>query len=548
MFSKLTRKQVIEAYDNKEYKKTIQILRSVFLNRNGFLKYLNGNDTDISSKDLKKLRDILYMWTVIDEFKKILSGDIDILTVAYMQEYEKEYVKAYFTDDEIKIIKEKSNSYFIQEKNKLLLRNYEEGNLEYVMNSLKCDYEGYFHFQSTVDLNSNFHYTRSEIAPLRELAHIYNHADYNVSNDNNIRYKYAMLKNLITIYKHMDIEYVERFLLRQKRIGIDIENCINDINILKLFSVEERTILTRIYKENIRNGLKVNKGVGLYNNSEYTRKLHILMNILELNGTNAEKYFAMKFNYKYKPCEIIESINSKYAMNGIRKQSLTLLKNLYNGYVKTYDDILIENKSDKSQKLGEELGRIITEFLDSNVDIDSYFNQNELLKKEYKRIQNYISKYCPEVYERFIDYRNIRIKNAALMVVNAIKNNEEFSELDYYSITNISYNEIKACLKELNYDDYILFNKFAVNNPKGKDLNKKGLDIMYESFYSFKVVDANGEEKTVSASLEDKKYVVTYLKYIKAPVTSKNITIALRRLLNNKLYTKENNLQKRITL
>lgn len=242
MFSKLTRKQIIEAYENKEYKKTIQILRNVFTNRNGFLRYLNGNDTELSSTELRKLRDILYVWTVIDEFKKILSGDIDILTVAYMQEYEKDYVKVYFTSDEIKIIKEKSSSYFIQEKNKLLLRNYEEGNFEYVMNSLKCDYNDYFQFQSTVDLNSNFHYTRSEIAPLRELAHIYNHADYNISNDNSIRYKYAMLKNLITIYKHMEIEYVERYLLRQKRIGIDIENCINDINILKLFSVEEKLL------------------------------------------------------------------------------------------------------------------------------------------------------------------------------------------------------------------------------------------------------------------------------------------------------------------
>lgn len=134
------------------------------------------------------------------------------------------------------------------------------------------------------------------------------------------------------------------------------------------------------------------------------------------------------------------------------------------------------------------------------------------------------------------------------MIVNAIKNNPEFTEIDYYSITNISYNEIKACLQEFNYDDSILFNKFAVNNPKGKDLNKAGLKNIYETFYSFKVIDAYGEEKTVSASLEDKKYVVAYLKYINAPLTLKNINVALRRLLNNSLYTEDNNLQKRITL
>ena len=548
MFSKLTRKQVLDAYQKKEYKNTIQILRNIFTNRNGFLKYLNSNSNELSSSEFKKFRDILYVWTVIDEFKKLLSGDIDILTVAYMQEYEKEYVKEYFNDEEIKIIKEKSKNYFIQEKNKLLLRNYEEGNSEYVMDSLKNDYDDYFDFQSTVDLNSNFHYSRLEIAPLRELAHIYNHADYNVSDDNSIRYKYAMLKNLITIYRHMKIEYVERYLLRQKKIGINIENCIKDTNILKLFSVEERTILKRIYQDHLKNGLKVNKGVGLYNNSEYTRKLHIIMNILELKGKNVDKYLTIKYNYKYTPYNIKECIDSKHAKKGIKKQSLDLLENLYKGYANAYDDIVTEKKCDKDQKLGEELGKIITEFLDSNVDIDSYFNQNDLLKKEYKRIQTYISKYCKDVYERFISYRNDRIKKAALMIVNAIKLNPEFNEIDYYSITNISYNDIKTCLKELNYDYYILFNKFVVNNPKGKDLNQKGLETIYDTFYSFRVIDSNGDEKTVSASLEDKKYAVAYLKYIQAPLTLKNINVALRRLLNNKLYSEENNLQKRITL
>ena len=548
IFSNLTKKQVIELYKNKEYKKTIQTLRSIFTNRNGFLKFLNENDAKISRNDLIKLRDILYIWTVIDEFKKLLSNDIDILTVAYMQEYNKDYVKEFFNNDEINIIKEKSNNYFIQQKNKLLLRNYEEGNFEYVMDSLKYDYKDYYEFESTIDVNSNFRYSRIEIAPLRELSHIYNHADYNISKDNDIRYLYAMLKNLIMIYKHLKIEYVERYLLRQKKIGVDIENCINDTNILNLFSEEDKTILMRIYDEYIKGGLKVNKGIGLYDKAECTKNIHVIMNILELSGSNIDKYHIMKFNYKYKPSEVRKIIDSKNAINVIKDESLKLIRNIFNGYVRNFDDIIMGKKSSKDEKLGEELGRIIKGFLDNNVDIDSYFNQNELLKKEYKKIQYYVLKYCPDVYERFTEYRENKIRNAALTIINAFKNNAFFTEIDYYSITNIPYNEIKKCLKELNYDDYILFNKFISNNPKENELNEKGLEIMYNSFYSFNVINDAGEEKCVSASLDDKKYVVAYLKYINAPLTKKNINVALRRLLNNKLYTEENNLQKRITL
>ena len=136
MFSKMTRKQVIDFYNNKEYKKTIQILRCIFVNRDGFLKYLNDDTNDIDDVSLRKFRNILYIWTVIDEFKQLLNDTTDVLTIACMQEYEKDYVKEFFSDDEIKKIKEKGNKYFMQQKNRLLLKNYEDGNFEYVMDSL----------------------------------------------------------------------------------------------------------------------------------------------------------------------------------------------------------------------------------------------------------------------------------------------------------------------------------------------------------------------------------------------------------------------------
>ena len=170
------------------------------------------------------------------------------------------------------------------------------------------------------------------------------------------------------------------------------------------------------------------------------------------------------------------------------------------------------------------------------------------MKKEYSRILNYVSKYCPDIYERFINYRKERIEKAALMIVDAMKKNDSFTEIDYYAITNIPYIEIKNYLRSVNLDDYIMFNKFIQNNPNQNDLNNNGLKMVYDMGQSISIIESDGSSKIVEPTIEDKKFIVIYLKYIGAPITLKNISIGLKRLLSNNLYTEENNLQKRITL
>ena len=546
IFSKMTRKQVIEVYNSKEYKKCIQMLRGIFTNRNGFLKYLNEDNIDIDVLTLKTLREILYVWTVIDEFKKLLNDDIDILTISYMQEYDNDYVKEYFTASEIKEIKKKANKYFIKQKNRLLVSNYNDGNFEYVMNSLKCDYDDYFNYEDEIDITKGFSYDRVEIAPLRELANIFKHANFNVNNS--LKYEYAMIKYLISIYKYMTDEYIERILLRQKKLGINIDSVFNNKDILRLFSVEDVAIINKIYVKFVKDGIKVHKGLGLYDKTEYTRKLHTVMNILDLDCPIDEKYRIMKFNYGYTPSIVKDSINSKSTYKVIKKEYIDKLNTISNGYSKCYEDAILGNKVDEKEKLGLELGRIITEFLDSNIEIDSYFNQNELLKKEYKRIQEYVKKYCPDVYDRFINYRETRIKNAALMVKRAIINNSLDTEIDYYSITNIPYIFIKNYLQKNDYNISVLFDMFIKNNPRENSMNAKGLESIYNSVQTFSVTMSDGSNKNIEATLDDKKYIISYLKYIGAPITAKNISVGLRRLLNNNLYTENMSLRKRITL
>ena len=548
MFSSLTKKSIIDSYKKKEYKKTIQQLRGLFTCRDIFLNYLNENEKDIVEIELRKFREILYIWTVIEEFKKLLKGELEEITVAYMQEFDKDYVKEYFNEEEIAKIKDESNKYYIKQKNRLLLKNYEDGNFEYVMDSLRIDYKDYFDYEKNIDISSGISYNRAEIAPLREISQIFNHANFKISSNSKFNYEYAMLKNLIAIYKHMKIECTERYLLRQKKIGINIADCIINSDVLELFSVEERTILFRIYKEKIKDGLKVNKGLGLYNRIECTEKTHAIINILELSGSITEKYQTMKFKYKYRPFFIKRCLDSKVIIEAFKPEALEEVQNLLNGYTKAYEDIIFGKKQNKQQIIGEELGKIFEEFLNSNVDIDSYFSQNELLKKEYKRIQEYVSKYCPDIYEKFVNHRKDRIKKAALMVVDIMKKSDNFAEIDYYTITNIPYEEIKNYLRNVNIDDYIMFSIFVKDNPREKSLSDNGLKTVYEMTQSIRVVDSEGCQKMVNPTMKDKQYIITYLKYIGAPVTIKNISIGLRRYLNNNLYTEEKSLEKRITL
>lgn len=545
IFSKLTKKQVIDAYNDKDYKQVIRLLKNIFMKRNNYLKYLNANASNIDGISLRKFRDILYIWTVIEEFKKLINKEIEILTVSYMQEFDKDYVRQFFTVEEIEMIKKESKKYYDKQKNKLLLRNYEEGNFEYVIDSLKFDYKDHKDFEQKISNCNKSSYGRLEIAPLREISHIYRFINKDIS-DNDMNYKYAMIKYLISIYKNMNEEYLERFLLRQKKIGNDLD-CLFNVSLLKLLTEEDRKIINEIYNNNIKNGLKVNKGVGLYNNLEYTLPLHTVMTILEI-PSSSDLFDIIKHDYNYTPGDIKRCINSKQVKKIIKEDSLKRIINIYNDYKDIFDVMNTQQQIKKTQSLGIELGKIITYFLDNNIDIDSYFNQNNLLKKEYKSIIKYVKNYCPKVYERLVAYRIERITQASELVMQKLNDNDDFSEIDYYAITNISYRIIRDYLKKKDFNSYIKFNKFLNENQQQQLLNDQGLKVFYESSQIFRIEDEFGSVKMIKATIDDKKYIVDYLKSINAPITSKNIYIGLKRLLSNNLNLEENSYQKRITL
>lgn len=71
----MTRRQVKEAYNNKDYKKVLQILTMVFTNKKNFKEYLDNY------KEIDMFKQIFYMWTVKDEFKALLNDNISLLSI-----------------------------------------------------------------------------------------------------------------------------------------------------------------------------------------------------------------------------------------------------------------------------------------------------------------------------------------------------------------------------------------------------------------------------------------------------------------------------------
>ena len=256
----------------------------------------------------------------------------------------------------------------------------------------------------------------------------------------------------------------------------------------------------------------------------------------------------MKFDYHYTPGVVKKCLNCKSNVDGLKDSAFKKIENISLEYEKKYESISLEERIKKDNKMGLELGKIIEEFLNNGIDVDTYFNKNNLLKSEYEKIKKYVQNYCPDIYNRFVNYRLERIKKAANNVMEALYENPDFNEIDYYAITNIPYKEISDYLKTVNNNAYYTFGIFVKRNPRKDSLNEKSIQMIYDTCDTYQVLRDDGSIVQVEATVEDKKYIVSYLGYINAPITIKNISCGLRRLLNGKLYSESVNLGKRITL
>ena len=537
IFSKLTRRQIIDLYNNKEYKKTIELVRSVFANRRIFKEYLDKyGQTNILS-NLDKLYEILYMWTVRDEFKAFLNGNIEILTINYFDALKCDYITAFFDNEQIRLLKEECKKYYYKRVNELLVNNYESGNFDYVVDSLKHDYKSHANFEKKIGIKCSGDYEKKQLSSLREISHIYGNMDLSKSRNNITNYYYGFLNNLLSIYGNQDIEYVLRYLYRQNKIGVSLTELFNNKELLSLFNENDYNTLIKIYNEHIKNGLKVvtKGGYGLYGANEYVNALHIVMTILEIPGTLEEKFDKIKNDYNYTVKDLKIAMLSNLPKKVLNKSSFSKFNQIYNCYKKYVEDIEKRCLKERKEKQISNIVDLIESLLADNVNIDNYFNQSTILKKEFKKILKFMEENCPELYLRYVNDKTERVKIASNAVVEKLKNNKKFDEVDYYMTTRVSYRDIREYLINVDLNDYILFSEYINSNINQMVLGKNKLDYYCNNKQVITISNADGTLEVFEPTKEEKIAIISFLNSIGAPLTAKNIDCALKKYYKGEL-------------
>ena len=523
IFSNLTKKQIIDLYKNNEYNKAIQLLTMIFTNRNGYREYLSKNKEEVVFSD------ILYIWTVRDEFKGLLKSDTYELTIDFFNAINKDFIEYLFTEKEIVELRIKLDNYFYKRKNSMLVKNYIHGNFSYVVDSVKYDYDDIIDFESRIVNNKD---KKREIPALREIFHITNKIDFNKTYNPVDSYYYGMLKNLIFFYNNLSFEYTLRYLTRQVRLGVNFDELLSG-NILNMFDEEERKIITDLYQKHIKDDTKDYSGLELYNISEYATALHMFTTILELEGSIEDIYYQMYFVFNYKAGKL--KSNLKRMDKVLSSQALNRLKEISDGYSDYIASVQKKEKNKKRDKQIKEISKIIEVLIEDDVNIDVYFNKTSTLKEEFRKIISFMKKNTPELYSKYLKVKNYKIKEAGIKVAEAIRKNHCINEIDYYMITNIPYEDIRKFLTEYDFDVYVIFSEFVKIASNENVLNEKSLERYLNADTKFLYWNNDMEKIIVEPTKEDKIRAVNFLNSIGAPITYANIDNAIKRFLNSNL-------------
>lgn len=537
IFSKLTRKQIIDLYNNKEYKKTIELARNVFTNRKNFKEYLDTYGENNKLFNLDKLYEILYMWNVRDEFKALLKGNTGLLTINYLDALKRDYITTFFDNEQVRLLKEECNKYYYKRVNELLVNNYESGNFDYVVDSLKHDYKSHANFEKKIGVKCNDDYEKKQLSSLREISHIYGNMDLSKSRDNTTNYYYGFLNNLLSIYNNQDIEYVLRYLYRQHKIGVSLTELFNNKELLSLFSESDNDILKKIYNDHIKNGLKVfKKGVyGLYGVNEYVNALHIVMTILEIPGTLEEKFDKIKNEYNYSVQDLRVGVLSNLSKKVLTKSSFNEYNQILIGYKKYVEDIGKRYLKERKEKQIRDIVDLIESLLTDNVNIDNYFNQSTLLKKEFKKILKFMRENCPEVYSKYVLDKIDKVKIASDIIIERLKNDNSFDEVDYFMTTNVSYRSIRNYLINKDFNDYVIFSEFVNSYSNQIVLGKSKLNSYCNNKQVITICNDDKSLEFFEPTKEEKISIINFLNNIGAPLTAKNIDCALKKYYKGEL-------------
>lgn len=215
----------------------------------------------------------------------------------------------------------------------------------------------------------------------------------------------------------------------------------------------------------------------------------------------------------------------------------------------TQNKITIKKEYKENEKL--EIARIIINtFLEKNLSIKDFCILYNIKNDRLNKILSLIKDKDPTLYKKYIDKvenEDINNYNKSIELLNkvieAIKNNKDFTILDYYFITNFDFKKlITLAYKQLKLEDLKIFKLFISRNRITRPFNNEDIKNLLNSktIIGGKIdtnnnIVANSEREITK---EEKMAVINFLKENNIPLYPKVYSIALNRYINNQLDIK----------
>lgn len=204
-----------------------------------------------------------------------------------------------------------------------------------------------------------------------------------------------------------------------------------------------------------------------------------------------------------------------------------------------------DSKIDIDEELLENAKRFAEGFIDSDLKLNDYLNIKSITINTYKMYRRLLENYYPDLFAK-LELKNLNSsstyfytilkigKEVAECIKNGVKNEDgtlrKFDLFDYYSMIKLSPDYLlRAIRKKIGTEEYILYRSFMERYR-----NDMRLDIK-DTINSKHIV--NNREVT----FDEKWQAINYLRENGMPVTNLLYYSVLKRILNNSLYSKNDN-------
>lgn len=188
--------------------------------------------------------------------------------------------------------------------------------------------------------------------------------------------------------------------------------------------------------------------------------------------------------------------------------------------------------------INEVAKEIITDYVNSNYSINRFCYNKNITSTNFKKYVQIVKKNYPELYEIYIEstnkkdmIKNSTIQNDVYNILEKIKENPEFSIIDYLLITNYDVFEIIAIADNiLSFDDIKLIRRTIRPIRYVNRLCEKQVTNIINSNFVFNIND-----ELIALTKDDIIVILEFLKEKNIPLSNESFNDACIKYLNKKL-------------